>query len=164
MTDTDIRSSVESLGATVGRLTDAVDRQADSQVTLAAQVIESNRRAARDRKMLRILTALMVFKLITLLVLALVIFSLKDTQAAIKDCTTPQGQCAKRGAASTAVFLDTAALKGERERINTELPIARAKGDIPRVNELQPRLDQLNQDIAMAEQQLVAIREGRVKL
>jgi hypothetical protein len=163
MSDPDLRESVGALGATVKRLGDVVEAQGVSASTLAEQVIESNVRAARDAKVLRILVGFMVFKVIMLLLLFVAIQRVNDTNDAIKDCTTPAGQCAKRGAATTAVFLNSAALRGERERLTTEIPATEAKGDTVRLEQLQKRFAELNEEIAQADQQLADIRNQKTR-
>jgi hypothetical protein len=163
MTDMDLRESVAKLGATVGHLSKALEQQVVSASALAVQVKESNERSARDRRVLRILTGLVIFKLITLMVLVFVIVGMNETNHAIKDCTTPAGQCAKRSAAATAVFLNSAALRGERERLKTEIPATQARGDTLRLGELQKRFAELNQQIAEADQQLADIRNQKTR-
>jgi hypothetical protein len=145
-------------------LSEAVAQQVVSASALAVQVKESNERQERDRNVLRILTGLIVFKLITLIVLVFVIIGMNHANAAIKDCTTPAGQCAKRGAASTGLFLSSSALRGERERLHTEVPIAEAKGDTQGAQMRRARLADLDQQIAKVDQQLADIRSGKTKL
>lgn len=158
MTDTEISSSVKSLGATVDRLRDAVDHAGNQQATLAEQVIESNNRAKRDRKVLRILTAVIVSGAVTLILLTFSIFRIDSTNDSIRDCTTPSGKCAQRGAKTTGVVISSIALRGERERIKTELPIAEVKGDTVRVETLKVRLDDLEHQISKVDSDIAAIQ------
>jgi hypothetical protein len=163
MSDPDLRKSADELVATVKRLGDVVEAQGESASTLAEQVIESNERAARDARVLRILVGFMVFKVVMLILLFVAIQRVNDTNDAIKDCTTPAGSCSKRSAAATAVFLNSAALRGERERLKTEIPATQARGDTVRLEELEKRFAELNEQIAQADQQLADIRNQKTR-
>jgi hypothetical protein len=125
MTDTELRESVAKLGATVGHLSEALQQQVVSASALATQVKESNERLASDRKVTRILTGLIVAKLITLIILVFVIAGMNETNHALNDCITPTGQCAQRsGRQAQAAFLAV-----EVVRLQTEIPLAEQKGD-----------------------------------
>jgi hypothetical protein len=139
----DLRKSADELVATVKRLGDVVEAQGESASTLAEQVIESNERAARDAKVLRILVGFMVFKVIMLFLLFVAIQRVNDTNAAIKDCTNPTGECAQRGARQTV----GAILGIEAERLRTEIELAKIRGDQVSVDYREKRLAEIEQRI-----------------
>jgi hypothetical protein len=111
--------------------------------SLTVQVRESNERAARDRKVIRILTGLIVAKLITLIILVFVIGSLNETNSTLKDCIEPSGQCAQRnGRQAVAAFLAV-----EVVRLQTEIPLAEQKGDTVAVEYRKKRLAEVENQI-----------------
>jgi hypothetical protein len=109
----------------INELKRSVDQLTQDLPALTVQIRESNERSARDRKVIRILTALMVAKLVTLIVLIFVITGMNETNDTLKDCIEPTGQCAQRNARQAqAAFLAV-----EVVRLQTEIPLAEQKGD-----------------------------------
>lgn len=162
MTDSDLRSGVIKLSETVTQLSKAVAHQAENTTGLSTQVRESNERTEANRKTLKRLSFLMIAKLLTLVLLVVLFANLRDTNDAIRSCTTPEGACAQRNAAVTGQFLRSGEFRAERQRLTTELPIAQQKGDTVRVDALQKRLDELNASIADADNRIAQIQSGAV--
>jgi hypothetical protein len=111
--------------------------------SLTVQVRESNERAARDRKVIRILTGLIVAKLVTLIILVFVIAAMNETNDTLKDCIQPSGQCAQRnGRQAVAAFLAV-----EVVRLKTEIPLAEQKGDTVAAEYRKKRLAEVENQI-----------------
>lgn len=159
--DGELRDSVAGLSDTVSQLREAVANQTANTTDLTTQVKESNERSARDRKVLRILTGVVIAKLLTLILLGIALLGVRDTQAAIEDCTTPNGKCAQRGAAAAGQFGLSLAYRGEQQRLITELPISEQKGDAVRVEVTKKRLAELDQLIKQSDQTLADIRADK---
>jgi hypothetical protein len=158
MDDDALRESVRSLAN-------------DQLPSLTLQVRESNERAIQARRLTYWHTAIAVAMCVLMVVV--VVMAVQNRQTAveakktgdtIEDCVVTSGQCAKRNAASTAIFLDTMAWRSERERLKTEVPIAEAKGDTQGAEMRHKRLLELDQQITAADQQLAAIRDQKTKL
>lgn len=144
-------------------LRESVRQLTDQLPSLTLQVRESNERSVQARRLTYWHTAIAAAIAVLMAGFLFIGLQVKESSDQIKDCTTPTGQCAKRAAATTSLFLSSSALRGERERLRTEVPIAEAKGDTQGAEMRRARLTDLDQQIAKVDQQLADIRSQKTR-
>jgi hypothetical protein len=126
---------------------------------LTLQIEESNKRAAQARRLTLWHAAMTCLVCILLVCIAVMFVKQRESANQLRDCIVPTGKCAQRSAKTTAAVVSSIALRGERERIRTELPIAEAKDDDVRVGALKSRLSDLEQQIGKVDSDIAVIQQ-----
>lgn len=115
-----------------------------------------------DRRTLRILSGLMLAKLVTLVILFVLMFQVLSLIDRIDDCISADGECAQRNAAATQLIVLSAGKQAELERLTTEVLVGRATGLSPeglRVRE--ERLAYVQDVLRKVGENLEDVRDGR---
>jgi hypothetical protein len=137
----------------IADLAEAVDAMTAEANMLRHEVRVIEEKSLQDRKILRVMMGLLIAKLITLALLVLVLVGLSSSTNLVKDCISPKGQCAQRQARQTAVVVLSITHRTEAQRLQSEINVAKAKGDTVAVDERERLLKviqaQIEQDDAM---------------